>query len=488
MASSPLPTLPGPGGEALLGGRAAAAPFVLEGETATMTGWERRGVELIQLAGRSAARDLHADVGMAVNVLFTPWSMTRERVGERGSVLETCLVAPTLPLVAIQWRAPDGAPPLRGLALSVILMPDAGSVGYQACDTGIRAVDSDGDWIVDLSVLPEKPSSWTAVEGDGGGIRVHVSVAAEGPVTLLLTAGPADRADRARTAGAHLLAHARMADHQADIGSMDTLAAVGGADEMDRGVLWATRRLQAAVSRACAGPPSRKTDAGALFWSGVGAAAVGDAATAVDVLGLLDTLEGDADVGLGCPLPIEALTTVLAARTVLTAGKPGTLAARARSLDTELLDSARRTGGDRWSVWSLALRRSADALRYSAPPDFIEVLRAEAANPPGGGNRTLPMVGQGPPPSAGVLLEHLLFPTGPAGPAPADPTRLDALDPWIRFVRGEVRDAYGAWRSRLTQGLSPGDARSRGMWDSVLPPEPSRAAPAAAGWETRDCH
>ncbi len=475
----PVPRLPTPGGDALLAGRAGACPYVVEGGASTLTGSERGGVEAIHVGGRLVARDLQADVGMAVNVLVTPASMQRERVGTRGSILETSMAAPTLPLVALQWRAPDGAPPLGGLDLSVVLLPGARNVRYRIAEEGVRAVAEEDDeaWVVDLRVWPA-PSSWSAVETDGGGILVRAAVEDEGPVTLLLTGGLGDLAEQALSAGRHLGAHARLAAEEASFESVRTLASATGVADLDRGVLWATRRLQAATRRGRGKPPPPEVDAGALFWSGVGAAAIGDEAE--DALAVLATLEGDTDAGLGALLPVEALTTLLAARATLTTGRARRLLDRVRSLDPEGLDSARRAGGDAWAAWRLALRRSADALRHTAPADLIRELRAEASRSPEGEHRRLPMVGQGSPSSATALLERLLFPSPraarPPGPAPhAD----DTLDAWVRFVRGEPGHAYAAWRSGLAEGLDPSEeTRGRGMWDADAH-GPPRAAPRA---------
>ncbi len=473
----PLPRLPTPGGDALLAGRAAPCPFVVEGGASTLTGAERGGLDAVHLAGRLVARDLQADVGMAVNVLATPSSVQRERVGARGSVLETALVAPTLPLVAVQWRAPDGAPPLSGVSLSLVLFPGVRSVRYRIAPEGIRAVAHEDDEasVLDLRVVPA-PAGWSAVEAEGGGVLVRAGVEEEGSVTLLLSGGEGDRADRALAAGRHLEAHARIAAEEASLESVTTLAATTGVADLDRGVLWATRRLQAAARRARAGPPAPETDGGALFWSGVAAAAIGDEGGGVPTA--LDAMGGDVDVGLGLPLPAEALGTLLAARTALTTGRARALLGRARSLDPAVLTSARREAGEAWAVWSLALRRAADALRHAAPPDLVRELRAEALEPPRGGSRTLPMAGRRQASAAADLLERLIFPSTRPDLPVGGASHTDALDPWVRFARGEPDLAYAAWRGTVAEGVSAEDGRpGRGMWDAD--PGSPGAAPRA---------
>jgi hypothetical protein len=419
----PPTELPGPAGDILLRGTAAVSSFIIEGELVAVCGSEQRGVHAIHISGRRRVADLQTDAGRGVNVLLTPACTKRELIGRSGATLETVLAVPTLPLVALQWCAPPGAPKPKGLDLSMVVLPDEADVRYRVYDGGLRATPGDADDdVVDLRMWPA-PASWQVSEEPGGGIRVRISVEPAAAVTLFVAGGNAQRSAQALSSGRHLRAHARRAETEADLGAAETLVTGTGVDEIDHGVLWATRRVQAALRRTERHAPRADPDAAGLFWTGAGAVAVGDTEMARVASRALRGAPGHVDPGFGPPLPTGALATLLDARIGLTGGRA----------------------------------RDPDALR--------KTFHEEVAGPAEGrtGPRRLPMVGEASAAGSGALLEALLFP-GTHGGGHGHPAVPELLESWAGFSADAPEDAYTLWRAQLSRGLD-GGPEGRGAWD-----------------------
>jgi len=437
---------------------AGSTAFLLEGERVAVVGSERGGASSFLIDGRVVASDLVTDAGPAANVVVGPATLRRELLGTRGSVIERLLAVPALPLVAAQWSAPAGGRPLAGLGLHLTLLPGTRGLRYRADCAGLRVSHGDGDTVVDAVVHPE-PSEWSVVEAEGGGIRARAMVGADGPVTLLIAAGPPAQVERAMAAAPHLPSHEIRAAAAADLTKMDTLVVKSGVAELDEGVVWATARVHAALRR------TDVVEAEAVFWSGIGALGVGDVESAKRALTLLGRL--------GRPEPLGVL---LAARYGLVSGDQAPALERLEALDPQALEALRRGGPETWSGWPAALRSLADALHQSAHPSELDGLRALASRPAAaGGGIRLPMVGEGSP--AQASWPAYLLGSEDGGPVPAGPAPRGSA-PWATMRAGRFDAGYAAWRKVLSEGFAGGPS-GRGTWDPA-PVPPSAGAPGAA--------
>jgi hypothetical protein len=443
--------------------RAAAAgstSFLLEGERVAVVGSERRGARSFLIDGRVVASDLVTDAGAPANVVVGPATLRRELQGTRTSVIEHLLAVPALPLVAAQWSTPPGARPMSGLALQLTLLPGTRALRYRTDGGGLRASQDGGDTVVDVVVHPA-PSEWAVGEADDGGIRARALVEADGPVTLLIAAGPAAQVERALGAAPHLASHEIRAAAAADPTKMDTLVVRSGVGELDDGVVWATSRVRAALRR------TGIADADAVFWSGVGALGVGDVESAERALTLLGRLEQPGPLGV-----------LLAARYALASGDQGPALSHLDALDPRALDGLRLGGRETWRGWPAALRSLADALHQSAPPSELDGLRALAARTPtaAGGGMRLPMAGDAP--TAPSWWPAYLLGAGEGGPEPPAGPAPRGSAPWTTMGAGRVEAGYAAWRRTVSEGLAGGPS-GRGTWDPAPVPW-SAGAPGAA--------
>lgn len=452
-------------------GPAGSVPFVLEGEQMAVTGTERRGEHTFWLGSRLVACGLTTDGGAGVNVVTAPATLRRELVGAGGSLLETTLAVPTLPLAAVQWAPVPGGRPPRGIQVALTLLPGHRNVRYHVHGEFLRAVpDGEAGSAMEIRVHPT-PTEWSVREGADGGVDVRVSVA-EGPiVTLLLAGGTAEAASRAVAAGAHLQAHEARAAAEADPATSETLTTATGVPDLDHAVAWAVARVRGGLARGAVTSPD------IAFWSGLGALSVGDGVTAARAV---ETLRGHGPGEipwlLGPPVPAEALATLLSARLTLLSGDPaparqallarGDLAARRAAADPEA-----------WALWSLAVATLADALRFGAPDEEIAALREAAALPAGRRSALrLPMAGEAAPASPAGTLGWLLG-GGRRGEHPTiRPVPGTPLEAWARCAGGDAEGGYAAWRAQVGSGLAGGHG-GRGTWDT--PSRPPGSAPGA---------
>lgn len=462
---------------------AVAAPsgpgrFLVAGAHAAAGGTERHGVEAVRLGARPVAGAVDAHAGGGVNILTSPGLLRREIAGPRGVTLETVLAVPTLPAVAMQWMAPPGAPVPAVQDLSIHILPGAADVRYALGEAGVRAVDgAHGDDVVEVCVHPA-PTGWSAHEAEGGGLRVAAAVESEGPVTLVLAAGPASGVDTILTTAWALGAHAARAVRDADPGHRRTLALATGVPEMDQAWVWATSRVRTALGWATSGAGVRPEDA---FWTGIGALAIGDGETAAAALGLLEECAvPEADPGLGAVVPTAALAAVLAARIALAVGDVAPALRHLRRLRAGGLDAARRRSDtEGWALWAFALDSLADALHHAADPEALSTLRSARTTPPApdsadDGSARLPMLRSATaPPRAAEHLRTLLL--GPGGSPQIQPG-VDgqgirpALAAWGALVSNRADEGYAAWRGILGEGLRGEPIEGggcRGAWDPV---------------------
>jgi hypothetical protein len=435
-----------------LAGQARARPYLLEGERVAIRGTERGGAAAVHIDGNRVVEALRSDAGMGVNVVVSPSLLRRECVGDRGTVLETVLALPTLPMAAFEWNRGDD------LAVSFSVLPGQDEVRYNARGRTLRAEPSDPDLGVEVLIHPE-PESWQIVEGVGGGILVHVRVHARGPVTLLVTSGAPEVTARSLEAGRHLEAHALRSATDQDPSNVAGLLPRTGVAEVDQGVGWATVRQAGELHRR--EPPAP----GDWFWAGVGALASGDATGALLAAERVGDERGVSVWG-GAAAPGPALSTFLTARATLLSRDEAPARHAMDSLSASALAETRR-GCDpaSWAWWTLALTTLADALRYAAPEAEVQALREAAAGPAGRTPRALPMVGEGPEPGSAPWLGALLRGEGLArgGDARGGTAGAPSLSAWRALASGDVEGGYAAWRSLLGEGLG-GTEGPRGSW------------------------
>jgi hypothetical protein len=457
---------------------AAAGPgrFLVAGAQAAAGGTERNGVESVRLGARLVAGRVQAHAGSGANVLASPGLLRRELVGDRGVTLETVLAPPALPAVAMQWMAPSGAPPPAVQDLSIHILPGAADVRYAVGEAGVRAVDAARDDVVVEVCVHPTPRSWSARQDEGGGLRLTAALGKEAPVTLVLAAGPTSGVGTTVSTAWTLDAHAVRVVHDADPRHARTLALATGAPEVDRAWVWATSRVRAALGWATPGLVGHPGD---VFWTGIGALAIGDDATAAAALGLLEECPvPETDPALGAVIPTAALATVLAARTALTLGDVAPALRHARRLRAGGLDEARRRSDtEGWALWGFAMESLADALHHAADPETLKTLRSArtptaGSHPPGAEPARLPMLGVAAEvPSAAYRLRALLG--GPGGaphasPGPGGAGMGPALSTWSALVSNRPDEGYAAWRGSLGDGLRGAHAEGggcRGAWD-----------------------
>jgi hypothetical protein len=453
-------------------GPAEGRPFLVEAEGVEVRGTERGGMDSVVAGGLPVLAALRTDAGVGANFVLSPCSSRRELVGDRGSILEALLVASALPLVAIQWRPPLGAPPLWSLEIGLTLLPDSHGPRYSAGPMGLRALGDDPpDTAVDLVFYPP-PGELTVTEAPDGGLSVHGRFAAAGPVTLLVSTGPVSGPPRVVTAAAHLRAHDLRCAGDAGHRGQSTLITETGVKEIDDGVGWAASRLRAALRRAATtAPRTTPTSKGAdLFWSGLGALAVGDDDGCLRAIDSLRS-EGETPWVDGVPVCEGALRSLLAARVTLLTGNPGAALAAVDSLRGERLPHIHHSSSRAsWDLWRLALEGLSDAILGAAPENDIAWLREEAGRD---AHRPvpvrLPMAGDREKGEVGPasLLRLLMGGEGKDVPDPGvitDPSRGEFLRGWTQMRRGDIDEGYGTWRNALTTGLLEGPS-GRGSWD-----------------------
>lgn len=414
---------------------AAARPFLLEGERLAVTGSEIAGQHAFWLGSRVVARDLHMEGGLAANAVASPGTLRRELVGRHGSLLESTLVAPSLPLGAVQWRRPPGGGGSTTLGIALTVLPGEERVHYGLGEAGARfTADGPAGLMVEVFIHPS-PAEISVGEGADGGAELRVAVELDGPVTVVVAAGTREATARALEAVPHLGAHETRASWEWDPARMETLTARTGVREVDHAVAWASARVHGSLSRG------GDTDAGALFWAGMGALAIGDAeasALAVDALAAFPESSVGPWPGGGL-VPAGLLGTLLAARLTLLTGDPGPAAAALARLPSNALPHRGPPGvpgGDR-GAWTVTREALADALRDGAPASEVAALRALPSPWPMGASRVLlPMMGSQPLPSL----------------------------PWTPWSDGDPDQAWAAWRASLATGLEGRGPWGRGTW------------------------
>ena len=450
-------------------GLTGSRPFLIEGKLASATGMLKGGFERITIRDRAVVHDLSVGGSLAVNFVLMPGALRRERIGPRGTVLENAIIAPTLPLVAVQWSASPMADD-DALRLTV---PGRGTPIRPSVHGGVLHVTGQDEDESVVIALVGGAGAWSVVDDGSGGLRVSHRVAGEGRPTLLVTAGTEAVVRSTLAAAAHLLVHERRA-----VGStVDGARVVTGVTELDDGIAWGSGRVRASLSQGAArhhGEASAEGHTVAAshnaFWSGLGAIAGGDFEGARRAAALLERCPDPGGASQHA-WPVAAMATLLAARLALASGDTSLAQRRARSI----LDGDRVAPGLSAStrgLWTLAFEALADASRYTESVAHVADLRglAAAPAPEAAGGRRLPMVGDAEPQpesDAGAFLRSVLVGARDRVRAPTtgSPTLDDALRGWSEF-NSDVDGAWVRWRQRLSDGLASGPV-GPATWDRL---------------------
>ncbi len=474
-------------GALALHGQAGPRDFLVEGGRVSLSGPERGAVASMTVSGRVRAADIGADVGTAVNVVASPGLLRREHLGPRGSVVETLLAAPALPLAALQWAGVGSSARAPASELRFTLVPGAASTRYHAGPGVVMAIDEARPEEIVVALVHPVPSRWRVEEAPNGGAVVRGVVETGGPLTLLVAAGPEDRVRPALAAGAHLGAHERAA--QAPAGDLG-LAIASGVPEIDDAVAWARARLRGSLCH----PASDVEHPARSFWSALGALAAGDASTALAFLSVLEASGSplgessfDRQARGALTLPSGPLAPFVAARIALTFGDATPARSHVHALTPATLDTLRAESDERtWALWALTLELLADALRFGGSDAEVQRLREAAALPPGRATRQvrLPVLGagaksggDGPDRLLRLLLRREPEPVfAPLAEESSDPAGL--IEAWSALAAGDVERGWSRWRAALGSGLS-GRPGPRGSWDGAEGPR-LIGAPGAA--------
>lgn len=431
-----------PDGAHALAGPARDAEFLIEGERASVHGSQCGALRAIRIGTRIVAANVSSSLGAAANLITLPGLARRELVGSTGTCIESVVVAPTLPFVAVQWARPAAAEPTR---VSLDLLPGNRAVRYRAGSASVTTRGDDDD-LVAVGVIPA-PERFELEDRGGDGVRVTAQVSGPGPVTLVIAAGPAGTIRSCFGAVAHLGAHARGA---ADFGLEAGLRLSTDSPELDDGILWARVRLRGALARAASTGSAGPSD---VLAAGIAASGVGDRESARRAH---DLIEGAHPAG----------AALLAGRLASVFGDAGPALSHARTA----LEAPRKNlgAGDR-ELSALALEHLADGLRYSTSESLIAELR-DAARSLGGVR--LPVVGGGAPSAPRSSWVASLLEGEPSAPPNTDGGDRDRMRRVCADFRTDPDAAWAAWRGAAAAGLTDGPS-GPGSWDPTDPGGPS---------------
>ena len=451
------PSLPG----LVLASAAGAGAFRVDGQRVRVAGAQRSASLTLEVDGRVVVGALDPGLGAAVNVIACPGLVRRELAGTAGIRLETILAAPTLPLIVLQWGAPDSGGPTE---VSFEVPGAPAEVEVDAAGSTVQAALAAEHVVAVGFVRPAGASDglrFDLAATPSGGTRVRASGFTGEPLTCVVASGTHAEVRAACAASAHLDGHARRA---AASPVPDGLRVETGVAEIDDGLAWAIARVHAAVNRI----PDTNLGPEHRLLAGLAASA------ANDIDGMARLLERGRS-------PWDTIHGLLAAGNALTTGRSGPAARTARAWNER--DAA--APEDPLGVSRLAHLRLADALRHGAPDALVAALRQRATPPeratatalPMAGassaevarGTSLPMAGQPAPAAAawGPWLNSVLA-GNPEGRVPASShTDVESIRSACRAFRTDPDDAWASWRRVLASGITDGRLASWGAQRDV---------------------
>lgn len=443
--------------------------FLVDTGPLWVAGRESRPGFRVGMGSRVLAAVQPGDLGAVANVLLFPGVARRQSVGSRGSVVETLVSSPRLPLVVAQWAGSGAGSDESGATpeeIVVELAPPAAHApsGVTASDTPYGegrpalhrpVVQRHGDHVtVEASgqltavALSPAPGAVRARTRPDGGVRVVFTPSSDAPPSLLVTAGSRERVRASIAAGRHARAHAT----QASAGPHEGLILRSGVPEIDDGLLWLRSRLAGQARRATSPDPAL----------GLAAIGVGDKAAGERLLAVGE--------------PTSADHALLAARLASVLGDTGPAVRVAEHWKGHGSPEAH-------PLTALAARSLAEALDHVSHPNLIAGLRdmGAARPPPATGERRLPTVGGGTTEIGDEVWWQDLLSGDPSPPVPPHPRRsvVEARESCHRFVT-DPDEAWTAWRRHLSSPSEHGDAPTT-LWDPLPDAGPGGAHPDDAG-------
>lgn len=481
---------------------AGVFPFLVEGEVVWVRGVASRP-ELRVGRGRHVIATIRpAGLGAAANVLLFPGIVRRDFASALGSVVETVLATPTLPLVVVQWAADRGGLP-ESIGVELHDASRAGDLPLDIDGAGGRLVAEvvDGARIVvhagvvdasaassmEIQLAPDAAKATVRAVADGIGAVLRPQGGDHVSLVLALASGTGQerrppsrpgvsgRAQRGRPASAVADAARHTSGHavRAARGPTEGLLLRSGLKAADDGVAWLRARLAGQAHRlTLEAPPA------AALSIGLAASLVGD--------------RGASEAALASTPDDSPTRALLAARHAAVFG------------DTAAAWESARRWAERADVASnisalapLAAQELADALHLSGDPETISSLRriallgrsapterrADPSRSPSGvdeaGGRTLPMAGRASPSDPTARLRGLL--TGdPSALAPTvQQPALEAAYRATATFQSEPDAAWMEWRRLLGQG--DGSGRMVTLWDESDPGSPEGQVEPPAG-------
>lgn len=449
---------------------ARATPFLVEGGSRWIRGVESRPGFTIGRGSTSVVSVNVPGLGTAANVLLFPGIVRRDFAGRDGGLVETLLVASTMPLSVAEWRVGSGRVPGH-VALEL-----AGPGGEVVDQESSRIVIARGDHRVGL-VLSSADASWSVESRSQEPLRVIVEPEGSGPLSIAVAFGGADDVRRGLAAARHANAHAV----RAAAGPESGLLLGTGVPEIDDGFRWLRSRL--------AGQIHRSVDRGVIgnaARSGPGATALAVGGTALDrgvaALGVGDRESADLLVS-GRP-GSSPHQTLLAARFASVFGGTGAASAIAGAWTSDRSETA---GAHSGPLTRLALEELAEALHGAADPGTLATLRrlaneSRTASKGAGTERRLPMTGR----DAASVADRSgwiarLLEGDPTPPAPSHDRAVivDARTATARFATNPD-EAWVQWRRLLAEPMG-GDGPSV-LWDAEhLSGDGAAGSPTEAG-------
>lgn len=432
---------------------AGVFPVLAEGESIWVRGVASRPELEVGSGGRTIVRFHAKSLGTAANILHFPGILRRDFAAPTGSVVETVLAMPTLPVVVVQWSATGEATPTAvEVAFDGVTgrarLGDEGQVLVEGVGLEDGEEPGRGARLMEVRLVPQAAD--VRLDETEGRLRVTLRPAENGHVSLVLALGDAQGRPPPMAATRHVPSHAL----RAASGPTAGLLLGTGLPEVDDAVAWLRVRLAGQARRL-----SSDVDSASALSVGLAATAVGDRDSSAAVLSIV---------------PADSATHgLLAARHAAVFGETG----RAR-------ESAARWASESpvpSPLAALAARELADALHLVGDARTVASLRAIAAaqaNPPSApsgtaAGRSLPMAGRARPatgplsmmgdPSSPLTTRGLdiadiaTIVTGDYGAAERDPEAA-----WIAW-REAIVDASGRVVTLWDDESSDGGSRTAGL-------------------------
>lgn len=456
----------GPGLTGLQEARPAGVfPFLAEGESLWVRGVASRPDLQVGRVDRVLATIRAEGMGSAANILVFPGMARRDFSSSGGTVVETVLATPTLPLAIVQWEGTRSALPgsilvrLHEATASPTLTDDAAVVVEGRPGEGAR----EGTPSLRIGLAP--PASQARVEVVDGMATVVLEPTAADHLSLVVAL---EGADGRRTPMAEAK-HARSHAVRAAAGPADGLSVLSGVPEIANAVAWLRVRLAGQARHF----PVRQDPYTGLF-VGLAATAVGDRTSSRTVLSSMATDSTE--------------YALLAARHAATFGETSPARQSASAWGGRPLQPS--------ALVALTARELADALHHAADAATLSRLRAVAEAPadprdgsPDDGTesgryraaegRSLPMAGR--PSSPGGGSSNLTGPSSASADRPVEAVDLRRLLA-PRPGADDPDAAWAAWRNALVDG----SGRVMTLWDGwqdtgVTVPRPDAVRPAGRG-------